>query len=384
MKKVLNLILALALSFTGFAAFGSAEGALLAMATPATDIESIAKWAGRYERQMIMQMLNGLDIFQDLLPDRNVSRHGKLLPKFTAEKGLEPLNTDKEERGGKERTLSGRKLNVYDCMKLFKIIPEEARESFLGDQIAPGARDLPFAQWFWQREMEKLGSEINDNFYNSEYHADATAYSSGSTYTSGDYVSFENNFYKANQSVGTSESPTSHPAKWDKVNDTVCFDGPAKLIADEITASNLSTITTGSISNTNAWEKVNEVMYPALEDEHKSKRGIVHMSYDNYRNYVMDELNKFGNTHTPASGDGRKYIYGTGNRWEIRPASWMNGSDRIIFNMEGRNLRVGTTMNLTPSLGKVVQTVHGYKTSAKFLLGFQISDLEVLYVNDQV
>lgn len=354
-------------------------------ATPVADVEAIAKWAGKYDRQMIGQMLNGLDVFRDLRVDRNVSRHGKLLPKFTAENGLRPLDVNVEENGRKERTLGGRKLFVYDAMKLFKIVPEELIESFLSDMIAPGAKDLPFAQWFWQREMEKLGSEINDNFYSSEYHADADDYSASATYTAGDYIKFtDDNYYKCVTDTNAGESPTSHAAKWTEVNALVCFDGPGKIIADEITASNLSASTTGALSVSNAMEKI-EILYNDMTEAHRNKGGVVRLSWDNYRNYVKHERSVFGNTATPDSADGRKYVEGSGKKWEIVPQSWMAGSGRVILDVDGNNLRAGTNLvgDRPPSIGKIVPTVHGYKTSAKMLLGFQIADLECLYVNDQ-
>jgi hypothetical protein len=383
--KILLFMLALSASFLSLAG-AHAEGAVLAMATPAVaDVEAIAKWAGKYDRTMIMQMLNGLDVFKDLTVDRDVSRHGKLLPKFTVEAGLRPLDTNVEENDRKERTLGGRKLFVYDCMKLFKVIPEELRESFLADQLQPGAKREPFASWFWSREMEKLASEINDNFYNSEYHADAPEFSAAATYTAGQHVKFtDDNFYKCVTNTTAGESPASAAAKWELSNGVILFDGPGKIIADEITGANLAPIATGAITEADAFDQMREV-YNSMAIAHKNRRGTIHVSHDVYEKYLTAELTKFGNSVASATmGNGRKYVYGTNNRWELKPCSWIPGQ-RIIVNLENRNLVAGTTITGTSArIGKVVETVHGYKTSAKFLLGFQIRDLECLYVNDQV
>jgi hypothetical protein len=387
LQRFALIIMAVAFTAVGFSQ-QAPEGVAMAMATPLVDVESIAKWAGKYDRTMIMQMLNGLDIFNDLRIDRNVSRHGKLLPKFTAESGLRPLDTNVEENGRKERTLGGRKLFVHDCMKLFKVIPEELRESFLADMLEPGAKREPFASWFWQREMEKLASEINDNFYLSAFNADAAAWASGSTYAIGDFMKFiDDNYYKAVAITAAGESPTTDPAKWQQVNDTVCFNGIGTIIANEITASNLPVTTTGAITEAasgGAFDQLRE-MYTSMATAHKNKRGVVHLSHSVYEKYIASELAKFGSSVANAdTGDGRKYIYGTNKRWEIKPASWMTG-ERIIMNIENNNLVLGTTISGSagPRIGKVVETVHGYKTSAKFLLGAEIADLECLYVNDQ-
>jgi len=389
MKRLFSLLVAFAFALVGLSAFGDPAGLSLAMATPVTNVDAIAKWAGKYDRAMLAQMLNGLDVFTDLTVDRNVSRHGKLLPKFTAAAGMRPLDVNIEENGRQERSLGGRKLFVYDCMKLFKIVPEELIESFLADMIVPGARDIPFAQWFWEKEMEKLASEINDNFYNSEYHADAADFSAAATYTVGDHIKFtDGNYYRCVTNTSAGESPASAAAKWTEVNGTVCFDGPAKIIADEITASNITPIATGAINNTNALDKM-EQMYQAMTEAHRKKGGRFLVSYDTFWDYVKHEQSVFGATNTPESGDGRKYIYGSGKKWEVVPCTWITNSNRVIIDIKisgsKGNLMVGSSIvgNLAPSIGKIVPTVHGYKTSAKWLLGFQISDLECLYVNDQ-
>lgn len=389
MKRVLSLLFAFAFALVGLSAFGDPAGLSLAMATPATNVDAIAKWAGQYDRAMLSQMLNGLDVFKDLTVDRNVSRHGKLLPKFVAEAGMRPLDLNVEENGRRERSFGGRKLYVYDCMKLFKIVPEELIESFLADMVAPGAPNIPFAQYVWSKEMEMLASEINDNFYNSEYHADASDFSAAATYSVGDYVKFtDDNYYRCVTNTSAGESPLSAAAKWTQVNGTVCFDGPAKIIADEITATNITPIATGAINNTNALDKL-EQMYQAMTEAHRKKGGVFFVSYDVFWDYVKHEQSVFGATNTPESGDGRKFIYGSQKKWEVRPATWLTGSSRVIVdvNVSGakRNLTVGTSIvgERAPRIGKIVPTVHGYKTSAKWLLGFQIGDLECLYVNDQ-
>jgi hypothetical protein len=60
----------------------------------------------------------------------------------------------------------------------------------------------------------------------------------------------------------------------------------------------------------------------------------------------------------------------------------MGSSQRIIMT-QFDNLIVGTNLAGSPGITKTVDTLHGYKSVAKFLIGSQISDLENLYVNDQ-
>lgn len=351
---------------------------------PSTDVAAIAKWAGMYGKIMINQTLNGLDILKDVAVDRLVSRNGKLLPKFSAQGGMRPLNTNIEENGRKERTYSGRKLFVFDGMKLFKIIPDDLRASYLSDMLQPGAKEIPFAQWVWEREREKLASEINDNSYFSKK-VNAVDYDAADSYVANtDYIVFgaTEDIYKCVTNAAAGESPLTHPAKWELVNEKVTLgDGFGTIIASEIAAGNLPVIATGAINSSNALDKL-EMMYKSITVAHRNKGGLFRVAPDVFRAYIDHERDVFGSTATPDSGDGKKYIYGSGKKWEIRECTWMGESGRVIAT-QFDNLQVGTNLQDNPGLTNIVQTLHGYKAVAKFLFGMEIADLENLYVNDQ-
>jgi hypothetical protein len=351
---------------------------------PATEITAIAKWAGKYSTQFLSQMLNGLDVFNDLYAYRNVSRHGVLLPKYTASSGLRPLDPYLEDQGVKERSWSGRKLMVYDCMKLFKFVIDELIGSFQNDVLASGAKEIPFAQWVWSKEMEKLAAEVNDAFYLSTYKADAAAYNASQVadYAVGAYVLFNDDYYKCVTAATTGQSPTTHAAKWSKVNHLVCFDGIGTIIAAEITASNLSPITTGAISASNAIEEV-DLIINSMTPAHRAKGGIIHVSPVVYMYYLQNLKTAYPHWITPEAGDGTQYVYGSGKKWMLKAATWMGTSQRIIANVEGKNLYVGTNLTAIPAITNMVPTLHGYKAVSKFLMGSQIGDLECLYVNEQ-
>lgn len=363
------------------------SGALFA--TPTTNVDAIAKWAGLYSKTMLSQMLNGLDIFKDFQVDRLVSRHGKLLPKFTASGGLRPLDTNVEENGRQERSIGGRKLMVYDAMKLFKIIPEELIESYLSDMIAPGAKEIPFAQWVWMKEMEKLSSEINDNFYFADYAGDAGAWDSGATYTYSasvpTYKKFgdDNSIYKLLSSTTAGQSPATHPAKWQEVNASSIVTGFGTLIADLISASSLTPVSAaaGSITTSNAMDKI-EAIYKAMTVAHRNAGGVIRVSYDVFSKYLTHERSVFPYEAGKDSGDGERYVWGSAKKWKIMPVTSMGASQRIIAT-QFNNLVVGTNLQETPGVTKTVDILHGYKSVAKFLLGAEIGDLETLYVNDQ-
>lgn len=352
-----------------------------------TEIAAIAKWAGMYSKQFLSQMLNSLDLLNDMKVDRLVSRQGKLLPKFTAQGGLRPLDTSVESRGGVERNWSGRKLFVYDAMKVFSIIPEDLIESFQSDMLAPGAVQIPFAQWVWQKEMEKMASEINDNAYLAEYAGNAAAYDDAAVYTYSatvsQFVKFGalNDIYKLAATTTAGQSPLTHSAKWTKVNESAIAEGIGTIIRKEIAATNIAPINTGAISNTDCLDKM-EQMYNSMTLAHRNKGGVVRVSPDIMRKYLIHEKAEYPMAANPEFGDGKKYLYGTGKKWELRECSWMGSSQRIIMT-QFDNLNFGTNLTGNPGVTKTVDTLHGYKSVAKFLIGFEISDLENLYVNNQ-
>ncbi|MFA6261076.1 MAG: hypothetical protein WC760_06390 [Bacteroidia bacterium] len=378
-----------ALSILGVTALASLASPMQGVITmgPSTDVAAIAKWAGLNSKKMLAQMLNDLDIFKDMAVDRMVSRHGKLLPKFTAQGGLRPLNYNVETRAGTQRNWSGRKLFVYDAMKIFDIVPDELLESFMSDMMVPGAIQIPFAQWVWQKEMAKLAAEINDNSYLADYGGDAAAWDAGAEYTYDaavpQYKTFgdDEDIYKLLADTTAGQSPTTHPAKWSKVNESVTCTGIGTLIADEITAANITPITTGAISASNALDKL-EVMYNDMTAAHRKVGGIVRVGPDVFRHYINHERDVFGATATSQTGDGRKYLYGTGNKWEVRECNWMGASGRVIMT-QFDNLIGGTNLVEMPGVTKTIETLHGTKSVSKFLIGFEIADLENLYVNDQ-
>jgi hypothetical protein len=382
-----NLFLSTAL-VGGLAYFSQPLHGLTLMGPGSTEITAIAKWAGMYSKQFLSQMLNGLDLLKDMSVDRQVSRQGKLLPKFKAQAGLRPLDTSVNARDGGEREWSGRKLFVYDAMKIFSIIPDDLISSFQSDMLAPGATQIPFAQWVWQKEMVKLSAEINDNSYLAEYAGDAALFNAASVYTFSAsvpvYVKFGplRDIYKLLSTTTAGQSPDTHPAKWQKINASAIATGIGTIIAKEIAASALTPITTGAITNTNALTKV-EQMYNAMTVPHKNKGGVIRVSPDVYRKYVEHERSVYGNTvSSPEFGDGKKYVYGTGKKWELRECTWMGASQRIIMT-QFENIAFGTNLVDMPGITKTVETLHGYDAVAKFLVGFEIADLENLYVNDQ-
>lgn len=235
--------------------------------------------------------------------------------------------------------------------------------------------------------MAKIGSEINDAIYLSDYQGLAAAWASGSTYTGGtSYVKFGTyeDIYKCVTTTLAGESPLSHPAKWLMINEAVISTGWGKIIADEITAGNIAggnLITTGAITPSNAMTKV-EAMVNGMTVAHRNIGGTLRVSPVVYANYLKEEKATFTAALDQKMGDGQKTVYGF-PKWSIEQCSWMQSSSRIIATQKD-NLVFGCNMESDMNkVGKTIETLHGTRSVVKWLQGCEIADLETLYVNDQ-
>jgi len=348
-----------------------------------TDFTGVALHIGKNDAKLINQALNGMDFLNDVRVIRNASLNGTGLQKMTVAKGIQPLDLGVSAREGTQRSWTGRKLMVYEGMKIIDIIPEEAMLSFMSDMLVPGAEQIPFAQWIWEQEFKKIAQEINDNIYANTYKGDSAAWDAGTVYVGGtDYVKFGNygGIYKCVTTTLAAESPTTHPAKWSLVNELVISKGWGTIIAAEIVAG-LAPIATGALSSSNALDKI-ELMYTGMTVAHRALGGEFKMSHANYRNYLIHERTVYGNTATAATANGVKTVYGD-PKWTIKPCTWLGTSGRVIATQKD-NLVFGCHMETEAGkVAKTIQTLHGYQSVVKWYQGCEIADLETLYVNDQ-
>lgn len=355
------------------------------MAKQATqDIEAIKGYAGQYDKNLIGQMLNGLDIAKDVKVIRNI-KTALNLTKLEIANGFRPLNTSVEEGTKPGRKYTGRKLEPKGGMKIFEVVPEELRDTWMGEMLDPNAKDVPFAQWVWEREFEKLADEINENIYLSEYHADADSFDAAAIYAPGDYVNFEETIYKCVTATTAGQSPTSHPAKWLHSNASVVCDGPGTIIAKETIAGKITPVITGAITNTNAIEKL-RLVYNSASLAVRKKKTIMWISYDVFEKYKDDYVTRYGKGNGIDSDVEDRdvlYLFGSSKRCELRPCSWMGDSQRTIHTLYDNFLMGTNQLSDTNKIGKMVDTLHGFKAICKFLIGFNFGDLEVLTVNDQ-
>lgn len=353
--------------------------------SPATDISALQGYVTKYDRTLINQMLNGLDVVRDLNVLRNV-REPYALPKMVVDKGVRRHNLDIETaKGG--RSWSERILTPYLGMKIIKIIPEEVRESFMSSLLDPNAKELPFAQWVWEQEFAKIAAELNDNFY-LQTRPTVAAYSASATYAANAHILFNDVVYKniSGSTTTAGDSPISAAAKWQDVDNQVMYDGPDAIIKAEIAGGDLTAVGTGTFNETDAYAYVKD-MWGAVTEAHKNQGMVAYVSYDVAADLAENVNSLFGSGKGIGGVDveeGREFILkNTGGRLRVKPCTWMGASRRIIIT-HSTNPVIGLNQaSDAQKVGKVVETLHGYRAIVKFMMGFQFRDLETLYVNDQ-
>lgn len=354
---------------------------------PQDDLSALKQYAGVKGQQLIRKCLQSTDILTFGKVITNVRSSQKLV-KLVARKGLRPYNAAvKTAYGdGTQRDWSGRDLTPRAIMKILSFNPEEYRDTYLGTDLEPNAKEVPFAQWVWESEMLSLADELNRVAYMNKYRGDTASYNAASGYSVGQYVVFANMIYKCVTNAAVGESPATTPNKWSDETNLSIFDGWGTLIAADILSGKIASsnvVSTGAISGGTAVAQI-EAIYHAMSPEVKAMGGRFAVSVDIFEKYVSDYRSKFpfSTQFGQQNGSGPVTIHGSNGKWSIEPCTWLGGSGRIIATI-ANNLVIGTNqasdMN---SIGSMIENVHGYDAKVQFLMAMQYQDTDCLFVND--
>lgn len=309
---------------------------------------------------------------------------------FSAAEGLQPNNPQIEDTDLADGSLIIRSITPKKAMKILKINSEEFEDTFLYEGQADLTQEHPpkFAATYWENQMKKVGQEVEVNAYLMKDKSVATAYNAGATYTVGQVIIFGtlSQYYECISNTSAGQSPTTHAAKWKWAGNKYICDGWGTVLAAEIAATNLTPVVTGAITNANALEKIDGVIWANVPELMRQVGVKFYMSWNVYDKRLahMRAKKDAGATYTETEmALYQNYIIDSSRRAQIIPCNWMGSSQRVIVTLDN-NLVMGT--NSLDSLGvwgNRVPMLHGYKTIMKFTLAFQFDDLRYLIVNDQ-
>lgn len=303
---------------------------------PNIDVSELSAYVGEHEDMLYQQMLTEMDVMKDVALKEGVE--GSLaMTKLSIADGLVPyaeaFNPTSNAAKYSDRVLTVR-TGKYD----FTLNEEDYLHTWLGAKRQGNAHNIPFYQFTIQEFMRKLGSQVNkDVAYLGDYNASGTT------------------------------APT-------------ITDGFGTIIADEITATNLTPVATGAITSSNAVAKVQE-MYDAAPAYLQNANCYVYVSRPLFSKWIQDRKNNYGD-HTDYKGVNDLVIDTTGYTWTMKPVTWMGASSRVIVAVPkvicmGMNtLTPGPKVYIDPKLDYVEARI-------KFTFGFQFQDLDGILVNDQ-
>jgi hypothetical protein len=153
-------------------------------------------------------------------------------------------------------------------------------------------------------------------------------------------------------------------------------DGFGKIIADEITATNLTPITTGALTNTNTVAAVDAVV-EGSDAWFRSRGGKVYCSWATFDKYRKDYRVRFGFQFD--KGIEGRYKLDNLNV-ELVPHAMLGTSSRLIATMDN-NLVVGTNAEQVEVAASMRRNI--VEVRAMMPIGMQIQDLGAIWVNDQ-
>lgn len=356
------------------------------------DLTGLTDYQGRYEKNIIKGFYRDLTILKDPHLDIRVNATVPIkLPKIEGTDGWRMYDrTVETPYSNSSGVMTERELRARVGMKLFGFELEELRDKFLAEQAKVNDRQLQAFPWLFDYLMKHAANEIQRDAWKMEYAGAATAYSAVATYAANALIKFDEDgsyhIYKniSGSTTTAGESPVSAAAKWQKVTQYSITDGWGKIIADEIDATNISPVTTGAVSSSNAVDKF-ELMYNALAPEVRAKGSIMLCSPDMKLHYIRNYRSAHGAVIDRSELDKPLSIDGSGGKTMIIAKDWMAGTNRIIHTVP-KNLTIGVDqISDTTKMGPIIQKHHGFESNLKIMLGFQIADIsaDLFAVNDQ-
>lgn len=352
------------------------------------DLSALSAYAGSYEKKLFSTLVNELDAIKHItvIPD---VKNKLNLTKLTVAAGARPYTVGTTSRAA-DLAYSGRVLEVTQGKRDLEIEPLLYRPTWQSLVMAPGVNpmDIPFAGYVWNQVMKGLAAEINNStvFFGFDK-STATAYSGAATYsaTTPDYITFTaadgiDDYWKCIVATSAGQSPTTHPAKWQKVNAEAIAVGLAKRIAIAVAASELSPVATGAITSSNAVAKI-EQMAQAMPVAYRNIGFNVYVSYDIFDKYQIDYRDKF-KKYVEMNEAGQIYVDTFARRVELIPCTWMGASQRVICSPK-ENLLLGTDRISDLNKINTFQKLRTLEAGIDFVIGTQIRDTDAMRVNDQ-
>lgn len=351
-------------------------------------ISALAAYAGKYEQKLFSKLFNSFDAKNDITVFEDI-KVAMIMTKLRAGDGARPGSATFQANGN-DLVYTENTLTPKWGKRDITVVPSNYNSTWMAELKSKGVnpKEIPFAKYVMEQVMIELAAELNDKtIYFGFDKADATAYAGGSTYAVGDYITFDTpstglkDYYKCLVITTAGQSPVTHPAKWQMVNAEAICVGFGKRIADALTASSLTAVSTGAITSSDAYAQFTE-MWRSLPVAYRNAGASIFASY-NSTDALADDFESKVTKYTEVDAAGNVYLSKTGRKCKIVSASWMGTSGRLIATPKA-NIILGT--DALNDMNKIVTDEHlrSMDMGVDFSLGTIFRDFEAMRVNDVV
>lgn len=353
------------------------------MATITAD--ALVKYAERYEKKLFSTLINQLAVRDDITVMTTV-RNAVNMTKLGISGQARPFTSKWQGKDG-QLNFTGRQLKAEPGKREVPIDPSDFWDTWMTELRSEGLmpKDLPFAQYIFNRIRDEFVAEINDHItWEGFDKSKATAYSGTATYNVGDYVTYgtDGDYYRCEVATSQGEDPVGTPAKWTLVNNLAITEGFKDKIKDEISGANLTAVSTGSITSTNAYDQFTE-MFRSMTAPYRAKGVTIFCSQESAFKLDDDFESKVGKYTEIDQQTGERFLAKTGRKCRIKPVTWMGDSEGLIATRK-ENLLMGTDAVSDFNRLHTHENHYTIDLSIVFSLGYQIRDLDAMRVNDQI
>lgn len=369
------------------------------------DTSGLTAYTGKNYRKIITDMINMLDFVNDIFVHSNVKNKVRLT-KFSVADGIRPFSSDEETKAN-NLTYSDHFLTVNAAKREIPIDPEEYRETYLSEFLLPGSAatqtpsaTVPFWPWTLSKINEKIAQEVNDKtaFFGFDL-SDATAINVGSGHAVDDYIYFTvdgiTEYFKCIATTADGETPVTHPAKWQNVTAEAICVGVGTLLNGYIDSSDITEQAIGALTTPAEAIAGAKELHRSHSTSMKKGHIVQLMSFTDFELLMdgIDDIAKYAvYDQTRKEKVNHLVIPGTFGKGLAKPCSWFGSSRRIISgkgemsqgNLKLNNIHFGTDL-LNDMKSVKVRDTNLWKTilGYKWLMGFEIENLNDLRVNDQ-
>ncbi len=353
------------------------------------DISALAAYAGKYEQALFRTLYNALDAAREILVYPNV-KNSINLTKLKVNNGPKPYTGVFNSRSN-DLVYTGTKLTAELAQRDIEIEPKKFQQTFMAERMGAGSgasnQNIPFAQYVWESVLGQMAADINDKvIYEGLDKADFVAWDNGTIYNAGDLVTYtqssELRYFKCLSTTVAAESPDTTPAKWQDVSTEAITKGFKDIIADAITASSLSPVTTGAIDNSTNYALASyRKVFRNLPVAYKRAGVNMYCSFTDFE-FLLDDIEDKVAKYNREDVSGIMFLPGTDRKCRVVPASWMSNTRRLVSTPR-ENMLMGVDRMSDLNDINTVPGVYTLQSGITFTLGLAVRDFDAMRVSDQ-